>query len=196
MWGQVRLVLALTILTVVLGFVLLRIAELRVHGVNYNYMIVGGAEELIPKIMKRYYQLGYVLAASAAIEKLCWPLSPVQEWQLGGFALLMAAIGLRWWSIQTLGPRWSMRCVSNYGFPVVRRGPYRFFQHPEYLSRTLEAAGICLILGAPFSLLWYLVISSFLIIKIIKVERRQLQEMSLQTSAQWEEYCRKLENIA
>jgi methyltransferase len=44
--------------------------------------------------------------------------------------LLQAA---RIWVIASLGPYWTTRIISVPGAPLVRRGPYRFVRHPNYL---------------------------------------------------------------
>ena len=41
--------------------------------------------------------------------------------------------GLRVWVLATLGPYWTTRIISVPGAPLVRRGPYRLFRHPNYM---------------------------------------------------------------
>jgi len=38
----------------------------------------------------------------------------------------------RLWVLATLGPRWTTRIITVPGETLVRRGPYRFFPHPNY----------------------------------------------------------------
>jgi methyltransferase len=59
-----------------------------------------------------------------------WPL-------LALFVLLQAA---RVWVVATLGPYWTTRVLSLPGAPLVRRGPYRWVRHPNYLVVTAEIA--------------------------------------------------------
>ena len=60
------------------------------------------------------------------------------------FALLQFA---RLWVIATLGPRWTTRIIVLPGAPLVRTGPYRFVDHPNYLIVTLEIAVLPLVFG-------------------------------------------------
>ena len=53
----------------------------------------------------------------------------------------VAAQGLRWWCIRTLGPRWNPRVVVVPDLPRIEAGPYRFFNHPNYI---VAAEGIAL----------------------------------------------------
>src|SRR5665213_1220150 len=46
------------------------------------------------------------------------------------FALVQA---LRVWVLATLGRYWTTRVITLPDAPLVKRGPYRFVQHPNYL---------------------------------------------------------------
>jgi methyltransferase len=59
------------------------------------------------------------------------------------FLLLQA---LRIWVIASLGPYWTTRIISLPGVPLVKRGPYRFIRHPNYLV----VAGEILVLPLAF----------------------------------------------
>ena len=54
----------------------------------------------------------------------------------------------------TLGPRWTTRIVVLPGAPLVRRGPYRFVSHPNYLVVIGEFA----VLPLCFGLWWFAII--------------------------------------
>jgi methyltransferase len=58
-------------------------------------------------------------------------------WLLGLFALLQ---GARLWVLASLGPFWTTRVLTLPGAPVVRRGPYRWVRHPNYLVVIAEIA--------------------------------------------------------
>ena len=53
-------------------------------------------------------------------------------------ALALAAQGLRWWAIATLGWRWNVRVIVVPSEPPVRGGPYRFLRHPNYVAVAVE----------------------------------------------------------
>jgi len=54
---------------------------------------------------------------------------------LGLFGLLQIA---RVWIIASLGRYWTTRVLTLPSAPLVRRGPYRFVRHPNYLVVALE----------------------------------------------------------
>jgi methyltransferase len=54
---------------------------------------------------------------------------------------------MRIWVIATLGPYWTTRIITVPGEPLVRRGPYRLFRHPNYLVVIGEMAVFPLVFG-------------------------------------------------
>jgi methyltransferase len=68
----------------------------------------------------------------------------VHSFPLALFALLQS---MRIWVIATLGPYWTTRIITVPGEPLVRRGPYRFFRHPNYLVVAGEVAVFPLVFG-------------------------------------------------
>lgn len=63
-------------------------------------------------------------------------------------ALFAALQGVRLWVIASLGPYWTTRIVTLPGAPLVRRGPYRWVRHPNYLVVAGEIAVLPLVFGA------------------------------------------------
>lgn len=69
---------------------------------------------------------------------------------LGWLALgvAVAAQGLRYWAVASLGVRWNTRVLVWPGVPPVTGGPYRFLRHPNYLAVVLEMLAVPLVHGA------------------------------------------------
>lgn len=59
--------------------------------------------------------------------------------------LLSATMALRYWAISSLGDRWTTQVFVVPGEAPVRRGPYRWLRHPNYLAVVLEVAALPLI---------------------------------------------------
>lgn len=55
---------------------------------------------------------------------------------------------VRLWIVATLGRFWTTRIITLPGTPLVRRGPYRFLHHPNYLVIIGEIALLPLAFGA------------------------------------------------
>jgi methyltransferase len=88
----------------------------------------------------------FLPACAAEVLLLHRPFPGALGWACAATAL--AAQGLRWWAIRTLGWRWNVRVIVVPGEPVVRRGPYRFLRHPNYLAVIVEMLCVPLAHGA------------------------------------------------
>ncbi len=62
-------------------------------------------------------------------------------------AIFIALQLARVWVIATLGPFWTTRIITLEGAPLVRKGPYRFVRHPNYLVVAGEIAALPLAFG-------------------------------------------------
>ena len=74
---------------------------------------------------------------------LAWD-QPVRVGWLMFFAVLQAG---RIWVLATLGARWTTRIITLPGEPLVKKGPFRFVSHPNYLVVTAEILVLPLVFG-------------------------------------------------
>jgi methyltransferase len=122
-----------------------RLGELRLARHNTAALLAKGAYEVAPG----HYPLIVLLHAVwlVGLWIVAWDASIDLVW-LAVFLVLQA---LRVWVLTTLGSRWTTRIIVLPGAPLVRRGPYRFLTHPNYLVVMGEIAVLPLCLGLP----WY-----------------------------------------
>ncbi len=92
-------------------------------------------------------------------------------WLLAIFVVLQA---LRVWVVASLGPHWTTRVVTVPGAPLVRRGPYRFLRHPNYIVVCAEIAVLPLAFGAIGIAVAFSVFNVALLAWRIRVEDRAL----------------------
>lgn len=71
-------------------------------------------------------------------------------------AVFIALQAARGWVISSLGPRWTTRIIVVPGEQLVRKGPYRFIRHPNYLV----VAGEIFVLPMVFGLWTYAILFS------------------------------------
>jgi methyltransferase len=100
---------------------------------------------------------------------------PSQDVVVAGAIVFAAAKALKFWAIRSLGPYWTYRVIVVPGAPLVRRGPYRWLRHPNYIGVVGELIGTALLVGArvtgPLSLLLF----GYLLMRRITAEERALQ---------------------
>lgn len=87
------------------------------------------------------------------------------------FALLLLA---RAWTIASLGPYWTTRVLTLPEQPLVRRGPYRFLRHPNYLIVAGEIAVLPLMFGAWRLALAFSVLNALVLWQRIRIEDQAL----------------------
>lgn len=100
------------------------------------------------------------------------PADRVPSWPLLGLFLLLQAA--RVWVVATLGPYWTTRVLSLPGAPLVRRGPYRWVRHPNYLIVTAEIAVLPLAFDAWAIAIVFSLANALLLYHRIGVEERAL----------------------
>lgn len=163
---------------IILGFALVRIAEMWIHRQNLRALHSAGGEELIPHQMALYYRWVLLIVPLGVGEHLLLERTIGVPWSFIGIGLIIVGLALRFWAIETLGGLWTMRCIFRDGYPRIRQGPYRFLKHPEYTSRLMEGLGFCFFLGSWWMAGVYLAGSALLVRRITRVEARQLFEMT------------------
>ncbi len=132
------------ILWIVLGLVALqRVAELLFAARNTRRLLARGGVEVGAV---QYPFIVVLHAAWLASMAIFIPAATLPNWWLLGIYALLQP--LRVWTIATLGPYWTTRIINVPGAPLVRRGPYRIFRHPNYAIVCAEIFVLPLAFGA------------------------------------------------
>jgi len=153
----------------VLGFVTLqRLAELALSQRNTKTLLARGAYEVAPG---HYPFLVLLHAAWLAALWFLGPGPPLEFVPLIIFALLQLA---RLWVIATLGERWTTRIIVLPGAPLVKSGPYRWFNHPNYLIVIGEIASLPLVFGLPMVAIVFSFLNGLMLWVRISCENRAL----------------------
>jgi methyltransferase len=92
----------------------------------------------------------------------------------GCVAVVVAAQGLRWWCIRTLGQQWNTRVMVIPGAQRVDGGPYRFFSHPNYVAVVAEGIALPLVHTAWITALVFTVLNAALLAVRIATENAAL----------------------
>ena len=91
-------------------------------------------------------------------------------------ALFVGTQLLRLWTLVSIGRWWTTRIISAPHFDRVKRGPYQYISHPNYLVVVLEIAIIPLMLGLPYVALLFSILNALLLRHRIRVENKVLDE--------------------
>jgi len=147
-----------------------RIAELAIAQRNTRRLIKEGAHEF----GRRGYPLFIALHSAWLISIVIFavPNSQPNILLLVLFALTQA---LRYWALFTLGRYWTTRLISSPSFPRIRKGPYRFFPHPNYLVVVAEIILVPLLLNEKTVAIVFTVLNAALLLWRIRMENRVLR---------------------
>jgi methyltransferase len=112
--------------------------------------------------------LGCVLEVALAHRRfigwLGWPM----------LAVVAASQVLRWWCVTTLGRRWNTLVIVLPQTPLVRRGPYRWLHHPNYVAVVAEGVALPLVHTAWLTAAIFTMANALVLTVRIRVENTAL----------------------
>jgi methyltransferase len=154
---------------VILGLVTLqRLGELWLANRNTRRLLANGAHE----VAASHYPL-IVIVHALWLATLWWlaPPRPIDSFWLALFVLIEFA---RIWVLASLGTRWTTRIIVLPNAPLVRRGPYRWVNHPNYLVVIAEIAVLPLVFGMPQIALLFTLLNAAVLTIRVREENRAL----------------------
>ncbi|HEY5427001.1 MAG TPA: isoprenylcysteine carboxylmethyltransferase family protein [Candidatus Tumulicola sp.] len=162
----------MSVLWIVLGLVVVqRVVELLYARRNAVRLLARGGVEAGAS----HYPLFVLLHAAwlIAMAVLVPPATPPNWWLLAVYGLLQL---IRIWIVATLGPYWTTRIVTLAGAPLVRRGPYRYLRHPNYVVVCAEIVVLPLAFGAVDIAIAFSILNAALLAWRIRVEEGAIAE--------------------
>ncbi len=90
------------------------------------------------------YPLSFLLMGAEA----WWRQAGIGGAFVSGVLLFVAAKGLKYWAIGSLGERWTFKVRTLRGVPLVTSGPYKYVAHPNYVAVAGELVAAALMMGA------------------------------------------------
>ncbi len=124
---------------------ILRLVEVRISKRHQKELVVRGAS-LVSEPRFRWMVLlhaGVLLGAIFEVIFLKRPFIPLLAAPM--LVIFLAANGVRWWVIRTLGDHWNVQIMNSTGLGVVTSGPFRFVRHPNYCAVFAEMLALPLI---------------------------------------------------
>ena len=119
--------------------------------------------------------------------RLRLPKLPGGGWRVSAIPLVVAGIGLQWWSDRLSRTR-------GQGTPdprqppqvLVEDGPYQYSRNPIWLGRLLLLLGVGLLLRSPLLLPYVVALAMMQHVRIVRAEEPELLE---RFGSAYEEYC-------
>ncbi|MEH7255579.1 isoprenylcysteine carboxyl methyltransferase family protein [Neobacillus niacini] len=154
-----------------------RLIELMIARKNEKWMKEQGALEFgtnhYPFIVLMHSLFFLVLV----FEKIAFSreLSPI--WPLLAAVFIFAQL-MRVWAISSLGRYWNTKIIVLPNVDVVRKGPYRFIKHPNYLVVSIELLVVPLFYGAYVTACLFTLLNILMLSVRIPAEERALRELT------------------
>ncbi len=118
-----------------------RLGELLLARANTARLLTQGAVEIAPG----HYPA--IVALHGAWLAGLWWLAPDRAVAPGWLVVFAALELLRLWVLAVLGRRWTTRIIVLPDAPLVRAGPYRFLDHPNYCVVAGEILALPMMFG-------------------------------------------------
>ena len=152
--------------------ILLRIGELVLSKSNEKWLLRNGAVEYGQK----HYPFIVALHALFIISVVCEYYSQTNPtYSLSFIIFYVVLIVFKTWVILSLGKFWNTRIYHIQNFPLIKKGPYNYLKHPNYLIVVAEIAVIPLIFHLYYTAITFTLLNSVMLFIRIKEENKALQ---------------------
>jgi methyltransferase len=159
---------AIAILTYV---TLQRVGELLLAHKNTTHLLAQGAHEV--GAAHYPFMVGLHATFLLGLWILAWNRAVDPVWLV---ALLILQAG-RLWVLASMGQRWTTRIIVLPGAPLVAKGPYRFFRHPNYAVVCGEIIVIPMVFALPLYALVFSVLNAAMLYVRIHAEDAALADL-------------------
>lgn len=154
-----------------------RLAEVFYAKSNEKRMKKEGAIESGAEHYKWIVLLHVLFFLALLVEVLYFDLADSGIWWV--FLIVFAAAQiLRVWALASLGRFWNTKILVLPGAKKVKKGPYRWLSHPNYIVVALEILSLPLIFGAWRTALVFTIANALLLLLVrIPAEEKALQQL-------------------
>lgn len=156
----------------IIFLILLRIGELLLARRNERWLLQHGAVEYGRKHY-RYIVMLHVLFFVSLITEYVFTSTGYYSVPLLGLYFLLLAF--KAWAIFSLGKFWNTKIFRISGYPLVKKGPYRFMKHPNYVIVVAEIALIPLIFHLYITAVVFSVLNGLMLYVRIREEDKALR---------------------
>ncbi|HVS93010.1 MAG TPA: isoprenylcysteine carboxylmethyltransferase family protein [Mucilaginibacter sp.] len=148
----------------------LRLTELYISSRNEKWLLSNGAIEY----GRGHYPFVIALHTGFIISMVAEYYSSGQSHQINYvfLAFLIVLLLFKWWILASLGRYWNTRVYRIPGSEPVKRGPYRFIKHPNYVDVVGEIAIIPLVFHLYYTAIIFSILNVFMLTVRIRVENK------------------------
>ena len=153
--------------------ILLRIGELFLSKRNEKWLLQNGAVEYGKKHYPFIVALHILFIISLIIE---YSTKQNASFSLFFIILYFLILVFKAWVVLSLGKFWNTKIFHISNLPLVKKGPYRYIKHPNYIIVIAEIAVIPLAFHLYFTAITFTILNAMMLFVRIKEENRALRE--------------------
>lgn len=149
----------------------LRMGELLLTRRNEKWLLQQGAVEYGKKHYPLIIMLHVFFFVSLIVEYL---IVKPSSYSLPLFLLFFILLAFKVWTILALGKFWNTKIYRVAALPLIKKGPYRYLKHPNYIQVIAEIAIIPLIFHLYYTAVIFTLLNLIVLTVRIKAENRAL----------------------
>ena len=153
--------------------ILLRIGELFLSKRNEKWLLQNGAVEYGKKHYPFIVALHILFIISLIIE---YSTKQTASFSLFFIILYFLILVFKAWVVLSLGKFWNTKIFHISNLPLVKKGPYRYIKHPNYMIVIAEIAVIPLAFHLYFTAIIFSILNAMMLFVRIKEEDKALRE--------------------
>jgi len=156
--------------------ILLRIGELILSKRNERWLLKNGAIEFGEKHYPYIVSLHILFFISLIFE---YSRQQTSSYNILLIIIYLLLVAFKAWVILSLGKFWNTKIYHIKNIPLIKKGPYKYFKHPNYVVVTAEIAVIPLAFHLYFTAIAFTLINMIMLYVRIKEENKVLQYCDL-----------------
>lgn len=149
--------------------ILQRLSELYIASRNEKWLLQNGA---IQYGQSHYpYMVGmHTLFLLSFIAEYYWRGGPPISWI--ALACFVVVLSFKFWALSSLGKYWNTKIYRIPSVYPVKKGPYKFLKHPNYMEVVCEIAIIPLVFHLYYTAIVFSLLNAMMLTVRIKVENK------------------------
>lgn len=155
----------------ILFLILLRMGELLLARRNERWLLQHGAVEYGREHYPWIVMLHVLFFVSLIAEYL---FSSTRSYSIPLLVLYFLVLGFKAWAVLSLGKCWNTKIYRIADSSLVKRGPYRFMKHPNYVAVIAEIALIPLIFHLYITAVVFSLLNALMLTVRIREENKVL----------------------
>ena len=151
--------------------ILLRIGELLLSKRNEKWLLQNGAIQYGTRHYPFIVALHVLFIISLIIE---YSFQLNRTFSLFFFIFYLFLLAFKTWVILSLGKFWNTKIYRIANAPLVKKGPYKYFKHPNYIIVIAEIVVIPTIFHLYYTAIVFTILNTIILLVRIKEENKVL----------------------